>query len=179
MKLSVIIVSYNVEGFLTQCLVSVERAISQVGTDQVEVFDGVEMQFDFRDVYGSILMDWFEVEEDTVKELLHTEFNYMPILNPCFDTNTKNTIVQAPIDLTCYPNPVSDNMRISFESIGEQIHLSVIDMQGRMIKQIMDRSVAAGTHQLNTDLSNLRSGAYILKLSTDKGRQMNKKFMKL
>lgn len=147
--------------------------------DQVEVFDGVEMQFDFRDVYGSILMDWFEVEEDTVKELLYTEFNYMPILNPCFDTNTKNTIVQAPIDLTCYPNPVSDNMRISFDSIGEQIQLSVLDMQGRMIKQIMDRSVAAGTHQLNTDLSNLRSGAYILKLSTDKGRQMNKKFMKL
>ena len=38
MKLSVIIVSYNVEGFLTQCLVSVERAISQVGADRVEVF---------------------------------------------------------------------------------------------------------------------------------------------
>ena len=38
LKLSVIIVSYNVESFLTQCLVSVERAISQVGTDQVEVF---------------------------------------------------------------------------------------------------------------------------------------------
>lgn len=38
MKLSVIIVSYNVEGFLTQCLVSVERAISQVVADQIEVF---------------------------------------------------------------------------------------------------------------------------------------------
>ncbi|MBM72295.1 MAG: hypothetical protein CL847_05890 [Crocinitomicaceae bacterium] len=38
MKLSVIIVSYNVEGFLTQCLVSVERAISKVVADQIEVF---------------------------------------------------------------------------------------------------------------------------------------------
>ena len=38
MKLSVIIVSYNVEKFLSQCLVSVERAIDQVGKDLVEVF---------------------------------------------------------------------------------------------------------------------------------------------
>ena len=38
MKLSVIIVSYNVEGFLIQCLVSVERAISKVGVETVEVF---------------------------------------------------------------------------------------------------------------------------------------------
>ena len=38
MKLSVIIVSYNVEKFLNQCLVSVERAIQHVGTAEVEVF---------------------------------------------------------------------------------------------------------------------------------------------
>jgi len=38
MKLSVIIVSYNVEAFLAQCLVSVERAVEQVGLDDVEVF---------------------------------------------------------------------------------------------------------------------------------------------
>ena len=38
MKLSVIIVSYNVETFLAQCLVSVERAVEQVGTNDVEVF---------------------------------------------------------------------------------------------------------------------------------------------
>lgn len=38
MKLSVVIVSYNVEAFLSQCLVSVERAIERVGKDKVEVF---------------------------------------------------------------------------------------------------------------------------------------------
>jgi GT2 family glycosyltransferase len=38
MKLSVIIVSYNVEAFLSQCLVSVERAVSRVGEEEVEVF---------------------------------------------------------------------------------------------------------------------------------------------
>jgi GT2 family glycosyltransferase len=38
MKLSVIIVSYNVEAFLSQCLVSVERAVGRVGEELVEVF---------------------------------------------------------------------------------------------------------------------------------------------
>lgn len=38
MKLSVIIVSYNVEAFLSQCLVSVARAVSRAGEGSVEVF---------------------------------------------------------------------------------------------------------------------------------------------
>ena len=35
--------------------------------------EGVPMQFDFRSVYGSVLMDWFEVEEQVVKDLLYDD----------------------------------------------------------------------------------------------------------
>lgn len=53
----------------------------------VEDKTGVAMEFDFRDIYGSVLMDWFEVEENRVKELLHENFEYIPILDlNCLDT---------------------------------------------------------------------------------------------
>ncbi|MEM9260768.1 MAG: DUF1501 domain-containing protein, partial [Bacteroidota bacterium] len=45
--------------------------------------EGVPMQFDFRDVYGSILMDWFEASPDRVREVFYEDFTYLPILSGC------------------------------------------------------------------------------------------------
>lgn len=47
---------------------------------EVEDQEGIEMQYDFRNIYGSILVDWFNVSINNVKELLYKEFTYIPIL---------------------------------------------------------------------------------------------------
>ena len=39
-------------------------------SDTVDIQEGVPMQFDFRSVYGSVLMDWFDVAEDDVRDLI-------------------------------------------------------------------------------------------------------------
>ncbi len=44
---------------------------------------GVPMQYDFRDVYGSILMDWFDVPESDVRSLLYPSFVYLPVAGGC------------------------------------------------------------------------------------------------
>ena len=41
------------------------------------------MQYDFGDVYGSILIDWFEVPENAVRNLLYPNFVYLPVANGC------------------------------------------------------------------------------------------------
>ncbi len=43
----------------------------------------VPMQYDFRDVYGSVLMDWFEVPEDRVRQLIYPGFRYLPVAGGC------------------------------------------------------------------------------------------------
>ena len=35
---------------------------------EVGIGDGIPYQFDFRDVYGSVLLDWFKVEEEEVEK---------------------------------------------------------------------------------------------------------------
>ena len=44
---------------------------------------GVPFQYDFRDVYGSVLVDWFDVPQATVSNLISGGFNYLPIANAC------------------------------------------------------------------------------------------------
>lgn len=44
---------------------------------------GVPFQHDFRDVYGSVLVDWFEVPEATVQTLFTGGFTYLPIAGGC------------------------------------------------------------------------------------------------
>lgn len=45
--------------------------------------DGIPMQYDFRDVYGSLLVDWFQVDEASVRSLLYPGFVYLPVANGC------------------------------------------------------------------------------------------------
>lgn len=44
---------------------------------------GVPFQYDFRDVYGSVLMDWFDVPESTVRNLVAPSFQYLPVFGGC------------------------------------------------------------------------------------------------
>ena len=52
-----------------------------IGTlPSLEYIDNIEYEYDFRSVYGSVLMDWFGVEETTIKSILYQDFKYIPIL---------------------------------------------------------------------------------------------------
>ena len=46
----------------------------------LSVIDNIEWEYDFRSVYGSVLMDWFGVEESIIKALLYENFQYVPVL---------------------------------------------------------------------------------------------------
>lgn len=53
----------------------IDTAVSQ-GT-------GVPYQYDFRDIYGSVLVDWFDVPQATVQNLVSGGFTYLPIASSC------------------------------------------------------------------------------------------------
>ncbi|MEL6357526.1 MAG: DUF1501 domain-containing protein, partial [Bacteroidota bacterium] len=50
---------------------------------QVDQSEGVPMQYDFRDIYGSILVDWFGLSTNDVQDLIAPGFTYLPILGGC------------------------------------------------------------------------------------------------
>lgn len=127
------------------------------------IADGLPMQYDFRDVYGSVLKDWFGVEEDLIKELLFEEFTLLPIIG-CDTVGNTTVIEDAPVELRCFPNPCRDNFVASFVSSGEWAKMSVFNSLGGEVKVVFARQIPQGQHEVNIDLRGLPAGTYYCRL---------------
>lgn len=145
--------------------------------DQVEPQEGVPMQFDFRDVYGSILMDWFEVGEEAVRSLLHPDFQYLPVLQPCAVNAAHAAGFEQDIEVSSFPNPFRDWASIRFRTDGEWVKLSIFNNLGNEIRVLTNRRLPAGQHELKFDAHGLPAGNYYFRLQLD-GRQKTKRMVK-
>jgi uncharacterized protein (DUF1501 family) len=143
-----------------------------IGTeDEVDFQMGVEMQYNFRNVYGSILMDWFEVEEATVQNVLFPEFEYLPILNACMLDNTSQTAGRQPIKVVAAPNPFSNETTLSFTCQSEHVQLRILNSLGQEVEVLINKTLPAGSHSIVFDGKNLTAGSYYYQLKLENGGQ--------
>ena len=65
-----------------------------------------------------------------------------------------------------YPNPFIENTRIPF-SLGQNAHItiSIINLQGQLIKILSDANFQKGLHEIEWDASDLPAGIYICKMN--------------
>jgi uncharacterized protein (DUF1501 family) len=147
--------------------------------EEVAVQEGVPMQYDFRDVYGTVLADWFGAPFDKVKEILHDNFQYLPFLicgKPQIDEESvildaKDIPGAEGPALYNHPNPFSANTAIHFSSGSEWVRLSVFDAMGQEIRVLVDERMAAGMHQVDLNASQWPAGNYYLHLLLEQGRK--------
>lgn len=136
---------------------------------QVDVQEGVSLQYDFRSVYGSILMDWFEVPEAEVQTMLFADFQHIPFIDPCNTVVASNPLLlQESIDSYNYPNPFSNWTTIVFTSKNEWNRVSIFDALGNEVRVLADRSFSAGEHHLKVDMHQLPAGNYYYRIVTKK-----------
>jgi len=65
-------------------------------------------------------------------------------------------------------NPISQSATISFSLFqSENIHVTIYDITGRVVKRLFDGPLNTGQHQINWDVNNdtIRSGVYFLKMT--------------
>ena len=132
-------------------------------TPDIGLDEGVPMQYDFRDVYGSILMDWFEVEEGLVQSLLHNDFNYLPILKNCSTVSSSELLTDA-IVVSHYPNPVRNWLNVAFESAREWCKISIFDSLGSEIRTVLNKEISEGPHHIKIDMYELKAGPYFIRI---------------
>jgi hypothetical protein len=101
------------------------------------------------------------------------------LLNPACKTNVGIKEVTedktAITNLNLYPNPVSTNTTISLTlDYPGDVTLRVIDMPGRLVKELTFRKAAAGENKFELDASNLPAGNYIVAATVDGKRTQSK-----
>ena len=150
--------------------------------EEVGVQDGVQMQYDFRSIYGSLLMDWFDAAEEDVRTFLYADFQYLPVIQGCdrsTATNDQPILHEVnELSISNFPNPFIHSSTIHFESDNEWIKLSVFNAQGAEIKVLANQRFAKGIHTINFDGSRLPAGNYYYHLQTDR-RQRAKLMVKI
>lgn len=133
----------------------------------VTVNDNLPMQYDFRQVYASVLTDWFELPAAEVKAAMGgKDFNTLPI----FKANKAS--IEDYVDLVSrislnqiYPNPAVQNTKISYFTESGHVKLSVFDATGQLVQVLKDEWHGHGTYVVDFELIGLRKGNYYIQLS--------------
>lgn len=149
------------------CISSQIVGPNPVISDQIVDQAGVPMQIDFRDVYASILKDWFLADPADIQTMFDQPVSFFPILDAC--TLGMPEYQMAKTDVLVYPNPCSENTTVRFVSENETVTIQVRDMYNRLIKEVCNLSFTAGQHDVPIDMHGTASGQYLVTVSKKSG----------
>ena len=140
---------------------------------EVQPNEGLPMQYDFRSVYGSILIDWFGVSTNTVKDLLFEDFQHLPLIEGCDPISAVADPVQVPLSVYNFPNPFVNRTRIVFDLIESlPVKVSIFDTEGRELLILVHKTLSGGHHEIPMDASNLRPGSYYFRVQAGNSQKV-------
>lgn len=148
---------------------------TQVGTDE-----GVAMQYDFRDIYGTILHNWLGLNEGEVGNIINPDVQILPLFKSgCITTTSVNQdFLVNNLSIELYPNPVSNFLNIKFSSIGEATKIWVFDAMGGQIDSFKVENNLSQTQNIQINVSNYHSGSYFIHIQ-NRFWNKTKKFIKM
>jgi hypothetical protein len=138
--------------------------------NQINEQAGVPMQIDFRNVYASILRDWFEAPEPSIQALFEQNITYLDVLSGCsVGLAEQEAQKQKPL---AYPNPTPSNTTLRFQAKGEHYQIFIVDQQGKAIAQAFDGQLATGKQELAMETSKLPAGHYYFLITSTNMREL-------
>jgi uncharacterized protein (DUF1501 family) len=128
--------------------------------------EGVPMQYDFRSVYASLLIDWLGASESEVKNVLYNDFQKIPFIKDC-SVSSSASDTQMNIEASLSPNPCSDFVRLSFYNQGNNVRVSLLNALGAELEIPVNKSLAKEQHNLTLSVNQYPSGSYFVRIAVD------------
>ena len=119
--------------------------------------DNLEMQYDFRQVYASVLEQWLGASVNDSGQVLMKNFETIPVIGESYLSNLK-----AQELLKVYPNPVTGPTQLEFSTNGQPIEVELIDLQGRRLQRLYKGTPVAGFKRITWDPGALTNGQYLV-----------------
>ncbi|MFM2393921.1 MAG: hypothetical protein RLZZ546_1903 [Bacteroidota bacterium] len=146
-------------------------------SSNVDSDEGVAMQYDFRSVYASILMDWFKSPKEDIQKILFKDFQHIPFIKDCAISTETEEILS--FNATLYPNPASHYIQVNFLlPASEMTNIDIFDSRGFRVKEVLSRKIDQGENELRIDISDLYNGIFFIRVEAG-NRQSSSKFVKM
>ncbi|MDP6755410.1 MAG: DUF1501 domain-containing protein [Candidatus Marinimicrobia bacterium] len=125
-------------------------------------------EFDFRQLYATILSEWFDLPYSDIENILFHSFETFPIIDNRFPLNSdpsrKEGLMGIPKDYTlsnAYPNPFNPVTRLTYGvKKNSLVDIRVFDMKGREVLHPVHDIKPAGYYRLSLNSQSLASGNY-------------------
>lgn len=128
--------------------------------DTIVSQEGIPMQIDFRDVYASLLKDWFGVDSTSIQSLFEHSVTFYPLLGACNVGIEENEISKD--QAIIYPNPAGADATIRFAASNEWVRIEVFDQNNRKVLDVYDGNLSQGRHDIRMATKALASGSYVV-----------------
>lgn len=125
----------------------------------------IPMQHDYRQVFSSVVKDWFQAPDEAIQHVKFENFidNRVDYIQ-CKELSTSE-LFKENLWLKCYPNPTAHSTTISYylHQAGN-VQLEIKDLTGRKLTTILSKEQGAGKHEIECDLSRYPNGTYIFSM---------------
>ncbi len=131
--------------------------------------NNLEMQYDFRQVYASVLEQWFGADSVKINSVLYKDFDTIPIIGQDVITAIPKGANQT---LNVYPNPLNGRATIEFNANASMLNVEVIDINGRLVERVYRGQPSQQKISINWNTSNLQKGRYFVIVNQQDNRQV-------
>jgi len=129
--------------------------------------EGVPMQIDFRDVYASILKDWFGVPTNEIQPLFEHTVTYYNLLGACSVGLEEEELSKH--QAIIYPNPSFGKSSVRFVADNEWVKIEVFDIQMKKVVEVYDGQLTSGEHDIAFEMIDLGAGEYFVNIQKESG----------
>ena len=126
----------------------------------------LEMEYDFRDVYSTVLKDWFEVNDSQLNSIMYKQFKTLPLFKMSSVRNNKSNVNS----IRLYPNPASSQTNLKFFSKAGGVNIELYYISGRKVANVFNSYLGNGEHNIDINLLNIHNGQYLVKITDDNGQ---------
>src|SRR5690554_4111283 len=128
----------------------------------------VPMQHDYRQVFGSVIKDWFQASDAAIEDVKFTNFIANRVDYIQCKTLSTNQLFKENLWMNCYPNPSNSITTVEYYlNEASHVEIHVTDIMGRAIATLVNTQENAGKHSIDYNLSHLTNGTYIFTLKTN------------
>jgi uncharacterized protein (DUF1501 family) len=122
--------------------------------------DNLPYEFDFRQIYASVLSQWFEADAGIVNDSLLKEFESTEIIGETRLLSAKDNL---DLGIKVFPNPIKDLASIDCSFTQSSISIYVFDYSGRRVARVYQ---GTASKNIQWNAAQLPAGRYLI-VATD------------